>query len=99
MIKQLGFACIALLVMNGSISAQTGNNQLTAAEKSAGWKLLFDGTRTKGWHDYNKKTIDNAWQAIDAREPTLKWNVTSTIISEDLQWVEVQAVQLKGGDE
>ncbi len=30
-----------------------GHNTLTAAEKAAGWVLLFDGTSTKGWHGYN----------------------------------------------
>ena len=30
-------------------------NVLTAAERSAGWQLLFDGTSTAGWHGYNKQ--------------------------------------------
>jgi hypothetical protein len=29
-------------------------NQLTAAEKKAGWTLLFDGTSMNGWRGYNK---------------------------------------------
>lgn len=29
-------------------------NTLTAAEKAAGWKLLFDGTTTDGWRGYKK---------------------------------------------
>jgi hypothetical protein len=33
-------------------------NQLTAAEKKAGWVLLFDGKTTKGWRGY-KKTADD----------------------------------------
>jgi hypothetical protein len=73
MIKQLGFAFIALFVMNGIASAQTENNKLTAAEKTEGWKLLFDGSDTKGWHDYNKKTIDNAW---DVNEEALHLNAS-----------------------
>jgi len=50
------------------------------------------------------KGIDNAWQAVDAREladspdSATKWDITSRIVTEDLRWVEVQAVQLKGGD-
>jgi hypothetical protein len=31
------------------------HNQLTKAEKAAGWQLLFDGTSTKGWHVFNKQ--------------------------------------------
>ena len=31
------------------------DNTLTAAEKSAGWQLLFDGKSLTGWRTYNKK--------------------------------------------
>src|SRR5436309_2527317 len=32
-------------------------NQLTDAEKLAGWKLLFDGHSTKGWRGYEKTAM------------------------------------------
>ena len=32
-------------------------NQLTAGEKAVGWKLLFDGTGTKGWRCYKKDSF------------------------------------------
>ena len=65
MIKQMGIALVSLVLINGAAFAQSENNKLTAAEKSAGWKLLFDGSSTKGWHTYNKKTIGSAWKADD----------------------------------
>jgi hypothetical protein len=34
--------------------AQDAPNTLTAAEKAAGWRLLFDGSSTKGWRGYKK---------------------------------------------
>jgi len=39
-------------------------NQLTNAEKKAGWVLLFDGKSTKGWRGYKKTDADPAgrWQ-------------------------------------
>ncbi len=40
-------------------------NVLSAAEKSAGWQLLFDGASTDGWHAYGSKTIGTAWKAVD----------------------------------
>ena len=40
-------------------------NTLTAAEKAAGWKLLFDGKSFDGWHNYQKKTIGSSWQIQD----------------------------------
>jgi len=36
-------------------------NTLTAKEKAEGWKLLFDGKTTNGWHNFNKKTIGSGW--------------------------------------
>jgi len=51
-------------------------NTLTATEKSTGWKLLFDGASTNGWHNFNKTTIGTSWivengaLALDARKNT-----------------------------
>lgn len=38
-------------------------NTLTAAEKAAGWTLLFDGQTTAGWSSFKKPTISttNGW--------------------------------------
>jgi cytochrome c len=40
-------------------------NSLTEAEKSAGWRLLFDGKTTEGWRGYNQQAIPPGWKAID----------------------------------
>jgi hypothetical protein len=40
-------------------------NMLTAAEKKAGWKLLFDGKTTKGWRGYQKTAVPAAWSVQD----------------------------------
>ncbi|WP_394801124.1 3-keto-disaccharide hydrolase [Niabella ginsengisoli] len=34
-------------------------------KKSAGWKLLFDGTTSDGWHGYGSKTIGTAWKTAN----------------------------------
>lgn len=36
-------------------TAPSPANQLTAAEKAAGWTLLFDGRTTQGWRSFGKK--------------------------------------------
>jgi len=36
-------------------------NTLTEKEKQAGWKLLFDGKTTNGWHGYNMQGIPDVW--------------------------------------
>jgi len=40
-------------------------NTLTAAEKAAGWRLLFDGKTTGGWRVYQKKEMSQGWQIVD----------------------------------
>ncbi|HLZ45503.1 MAG TPA: DUF1080 domain-containing protein [Gemmatimonadales bacterium] len=40
-------------------------NTLTDAEKSAGWRLLFDGKTTSGWRSYGKPTLSDGWKVQD----------------------------------
>ena len=40
--------------------------RLTAAERDAGWKLLFDGTTTKGWRGFKKTGFPAKGWSIDA---------------------------------
>ncbi|MBS1525150.1 MAG: DUF1080 domain-containing protein [Bacteroidetes bacterium] len=54
----------ALMLSCGSVFAQT-NNELTSKEKNQGWKLLFDGTTTAGWHNYLKPSAGPAWSVTD----------------------------------
>jgi hypothetical protein len=46
------FACVVILT--GGVHA--ADNHLTAAEKSAGWRLLFNGKTYAGWEDPTKKS-------------------------------------------
>jgi hypothetical protein len=40
-------------------------NKLTSAEKSSGWKLLFDGTSLQGWRGYKTEEIGAGWKVQD----------------------------------
>src|SRR5690606_32959120 len=42
------------------------DNSLTAAQRKAGWRLLFDGESTKGWRNYQSDEIGSAWKVVDA---------------------------------
>ena len=64
MIKNTCLTVILMMVIFISLSAQT-INQLTDTEKQQGWKLLFDGTSSAGWHTYNKKTFGEGWKIQD----------------------------------
>jgi hypothetical protein len=56
--------CLAVLA-TGAL-AQEAPNTLSAAEKSAGWKLLFDGKTTNGWRSFKQPTIVGpGWKVVD----------------------------------
>lgn len=40
-------------------------NELTAAEKRGGWKLLFDGKSADSWRNYRKQTLSDGWAVKD----------------------------------
>ncbi len=41
------------------------HNTLTADERKAGWKLLFDGMTTKHWRGFKKDTMPDGWVVED----------------------------------
>ena len=53
------------LAFTGSVVMAQKPNTLTKKEKKAGWKLLFDGKTTTGWHTYLKDTVGSKWQVKD----------------------------------
>lgn len=68
-------------------------NQLTPGEKSAGWKLLFDGQSTKGWRNFRKPTFpEKGWVIEDGSLKHVAGAGGGDIISADeftdfdLQW-------------
>jgi hypothetical protein len=40
-------------------------NVLSSAERSAGWKLLFDGKTTAGWRGYKSDVVPPAWSVMN----------------------------------
>ncbi len=40
-------------------------NELTAAEKAQGWKLLFDGKTTDGWRGFNKPDFPKSGWSVE----------------------------------
>ena len=57
----IGLALAALV----SSGAHAADNTLTAAEKRAGWTLLFDGRTTKGWHGFKQTGPAPGWHVQD----------------------------------
>ena len=59
--KKILLSAMAFMAISFSLSAQT-LNKLTPKEKQDGYKLLFDGKNTDGWHVY-LGTDAGAWRA------------------------------------
>lgn len=55
---------LALFSLISAAATQAADNQLSAAEKKAGWQLLFDGKTTQGWRPYAKKPFAG-WEVKD----------------------------------
>ena len=62
MTKRFFFTMLSVMVTAATHAQQ---NQLTDQEKKEGWKLLFDGRTSKGWHTYNKKTFGEGWKVSE----------------------------------
>ena len=66
--RQLAVAWFTLALADVSAAAaqRAAPNTLTAAEKAAGWRLLFDGKTLTGWHGLGYKTGDvGLWRVED----------------------------------
>lgn len=55
---------VALALASPAI-AQQPPNTLTAAEREAGWRLLFDGRTVDAWRGYRKDSVPAGWQVVD----------------------------------
>src|SRR5688572_19657317 len=62
---------ISILVVAASLLQSPGasgsvQNQLTAAEQTAGWQLLFDGRTLDRWRGYRRESVPEAgWEVKD----------------------------------
>ena len=57
---------IAAMISAAALAAPAADNQLTAQEKAAGWRLLFDGKSYANWEDPSKKSPPGDSFTIDA---------------------------------
>ncbi len=55
--QELRIAMALAFVFVAFIKGQGAENELTSAEKAAGWILLFDGRSTDGWLDSKEKPV------------------------------------------
>ncbi|MEJ7768626.1 MAG: DUF1080 domain-containing protein [Chitinophagaceae bacterium] len=70
MVKNLLILGLSILVAACSNQKKAMNdaaspNALTGKEKKDGWKLLFDGQSTSGWHSYGSSASGPSWKVAD----------------------------------
>jgi hypothetical protein len=58
------FAIFAAIFTFISVDS-SAQNTLTDQEKKDGWKLLFDGKTTSGWHSYKSDKVSSRWKAAN----------------------------------
>ena len=46
-------------------STSSGATTLTADQRAAGWRSLFDGTSTSAWRGYQSPTLPAGWSIVD----------------------------------
>jgi hypothetical protein len=65
-------------------------NVLTADEANKGWKLLFDGQTTKGWHNYKSTGIGSGWQVKDGALTIVDASKAGDIVTDEkFDWFEM----------
>jgi len=57
-------ACAA--TQSGTVQAGDTSGTLTAEQRAAGWRLLFDGRTTAGWRGYKSETVPAGWHVVDS---------------------------------
>lgn len=71
MIVRVLYGAVILLSAAAALPAQSTTaapvpaNTLSAAERAAGWRLLFDGRTTAGWRGWKQATMPSGWQVVD----------------------------------
>jgi hypothetical protein len=68
-ISQLALFVVGCTTANNSVPASTstasGATPLSAEQRAAGWRSLFDGTSTSAWRGYKTQTFPAAWSIVD----------------------------------
>ena len=84
-------ACMLTAALQLASADDVKPNTLTAAEKAAGWKLLFDGQGFCGWHNFKKDGVRPGWQVKDGALVCVDPHNAGDIVTPDkFEWFELQ---------
>jgi hypothetical protein len=60
-----GCAPVQNSVPDTSATSTSGATSLTAEQRAAGWRPLFDGSSTSAWRGYKSQTFPSGWRIVD----------------------------------
>jgi 3-keto-disaccharide hydrolase len=84
-------ALVSLATLLPSFAVEAAMNSLTAAEKAAGWKLLFNGKDFTGWHNFKKDGVRPGWQIQDGTLACVDpHNAGDIVTTQAFDWFELQ---------
>ena len=84
-------ALTAASVFNVTADDTSNINVLTAAEKAAGWQLLFNGINADGWHNFKREGLRPGWQVKDGALTCVDpHNAGDIVTSNQFDWFELQ---------
>jgi hypothetical protein len=79
-----------MIGMIAAIVVLQGANTLTPDETKAGWKLLFDGKTTAGWHNFKMKTVKPGWAVKDGTLTVVDVDQAGDILTDEkFDWFEL----------
>lgn len=85
---------LAMLLLVGCACTHPSDqkpNTLTAAEKAAGWRLLFDGHSFAGWHNFKREDVRPGWQVKDGCLVCVDpHNAGDVVTTDKFDWFELQ---------
>ena len=64
-IRRAASALSGVVVLFATTVGGQAPNTLSAADKAAGWRLLFDGTSVTGWRGFKTTAPPAGWKAVD----------------------------------
>ena len=66
-------------------------NTVNTAERSGGWRLLFDGKTTTGWHNFRKTGVGPGWEIHDGVLTSVHPETAGDIVTDDkFDWFELE---------
>jgi len=90
------FPFIIALFLVASCDGATGQtaaapNTLTKKEQADGWRLLFDGSTMKGWHNFKMEGVRPGWQVRDGTLVCVDPKNAGDIVTDgEYDWFELQ---------